>query len=1048
MFERIKTAINDSRSKRISKIVSGFNTSVPGKYKKNNDILNKCIEQGRFDLLSEFDESILTEEVIEKYSEEIASTIENSVPKRYKNNKKILRACMEQEKFELLEQFDEEKLTNQSAREIVSTFTNLVPYEYRNREIILKECINQGKFDLLEQFNGSILTEDIVDKYKKEIVQNLDDCLFSPSYKNNMELCKECIKQERFDLLGYFNIMPEEYAKKIVSTFDTYVPMDYINNISVFKECIRQERFDLLGQFNVNGYDESLLNECIKRKKFGLLIYFDKKVLPEEKIEEIINKYKTEIVSTFDSSVPYVPYIYHKSEVILKECIEQGKFNLLSNFDESILTEEVIEKYKREIVSTFDDHVPRNYLESETILKECIEQGKFNLLQFFSSDLELSDETIDKLISYFHGGKLKIATTLCINNKSLISGLMKKNDKELIQYLKFDKDILNSQELLRFYAESLSLSDEELKIKLETLLNQNDEILDTLYPRLLNKKLEKISLKNIEKLGIYSDIQVDLIELDTINFTLVSKIIESIDSSKYDLNPIMYNILKNIKSHSNLIKSLDIPNLTEDDLKHLIIIINYGNVFNINNQEDLKQFDKREKEYYQRIQDRINDKSIDIEELRQALLLKEYGLSLEESTFIYERYCKDLKSLKENLMDNTKSCIDSSLYKLLFSISIIHKTSNLEKLEYLWSTSEKNSLKNYQNVSLETLIRSKYAKMYSDSLYKIKEDDKIDESNPLMKENPNVYNILFNKEYEGEKVKFYIMDGDFNMQVHALGAYFNWERPSNFKDDWNRPKIAYHGICTSYIGNDEIATAPQAHPIYGFDNYEESALLCAGNYDLWSTSSINKYATGVDKPYSFYPPKVMIDKTRDIHNEMVLERRNNSLSKSFKREPNYVVYIVDDMNNENNFTNDNRLFKETLQASKDWGIPIVIVDRLKYAKSEMQRCEDLKQKFYETNDFKYLKQLFTKFCNNIVGCIFYDIPEVESKNKFSKEKLSQLFHEIFNYLKSSNDVKSINSLLDIVNNEEFLREYSKELYTYLETIEEESKKTDEESKHL
>ena len=75
-----------------------------------------------------------------------------------------------------------------------------------------------------------------------------------------------------------------------------------------------------------------------------------------------------------------------------------------------------------------------------------------------------------------------------------------------------------------------------------------------------------------------------------------------------------------------------------------------------------------------------------------------------------------------------------------------------------------------------------------------------------------------------------------------------------------------------------------------------------------------------------YPPKEMIDNTRPTHNEMVLERRNNTNSTNFKRLPNYIVYIVDDINNEENFQEDNQLYQETLQASIDQGIPIVIVD--------------------------------------------------------------------------------------------------------------------------
>ena len=116
-----------------------------------------------------------------------------------------------------------------------------------------------------------------------------------------------------------------------------------------------------------------------------------------------------------------------------------------------------------------------------------------------------------------------------------------------------------------------------------------------------------------------------------------------------------------------------------------------------------------------------------------------------------------------------------------------------------------------------------------------------------------------------------------------------------------------------------------------------------------------------------YPPKEMIDNTRPTHNEMVLERRNNTNSTNFKRLPNYIVYIVDDINNEENFQEDNQLYQETLQASIDQGIPIVIVERLKYAKSEKIKCDNLVQEFYITKDYKKLEEMVLTYSNNMIG---------------------------------------------------------------------------------
>ena len=129
-----------------------------------------------------------------------------------------------------------------------------------------------------------------------------------------------------------------------------------------------------------------------------------------------------------------------------------------------------------------------------------------------------------------------------------------------------------------------------------------------------------------------------------------------------------------------------------------------------------------------------------------------------------------------------------------------------------------------------------------------------------------------------------------------------------------RPKLADHGICTSYISNDQIATAVIKHPVLGFSNYENSAFLLAGNYDLNSNKVINNYSTSIYKPYNILPPREMINRTRQGHNEIVIERLLNFLRK-YKRLPNYIIYFVDGIDDPNNFSSSNSLYQETLQAA-------------------------------------------------------------------------------------------------------------------------------------
>ena len=138
----------------------------------------------------------------------------------------------------------------------------------------------------------------------------------------------------------------------------------------------------------------------------------------------------------------------------------------------------------------------------------------------------------------------------------------------------------------------------------------------------------------------------------------------------------------------------------------------------------------------------------------------------------------------------------------------------------------------------------------------------------------------------------------------------------------------------------------------------------------------------------FLHPKALIDYTRHTHNEMVFERRYMD----GKRQPNYVVLDVDDLdkamvlyekyNKSGRYVFDRKMkkgFEEgdrteeerqadlvyfALKCSKDFGIPIVVVEREKIAQNEWKK-------------------------------IVVSLKEVMDKKDFSKEEVHELLHDIF-----------------------------------------------------
>ena len=968
-------------------------------------LLGECFKKGRIDLAVNFN---LTEEIIKENIDKFYEYIKeiNDVPFKLKESISLLNKCLEEEAIDLVLKFN---ITEEIVKSNIDKFyeyikeINDVPFKLKEMISLLNKCLEESRFDLVFKFD---ISEEIVksniDKFY-EYIKEINDVPYN--LMKSIPLLNRCISENRLDLAVQFNISGDVIVENLDGFYEyikekNNVPYNLMKSIPLLNRCISENRFDLAVQFNI----------------------------PDDVMIESLDDFYEYIKKKNN-----VPYNLIQSIPLLNRCISENRFDLAVQFNipENIINENLGEFYEYIIRCNF---MPIALIQSKALLNKCIQNKNYKLASFFSKRLAVDEDLVDQIIIDFDNDEYKYSIIDLLFNDDLVEKIHSKTSSEILNYVRFNKDILYTSDMLKKYARALNIVEEELREKLRYLINKNDEILDTIYPKLLSRNFDIIKLEYIEKIGIYSDIQMELFELNNKSIKLIAKILNILNSSEYDLNSIIYNVLINLSSYSELVNSLDLDKLSEEEIKNLIYVLNRNdNIFGINNYFDLKEFDKKKDLYFAGIQSKIEVGSITIDELKISLLERKYGLSLQMAKFICDRYCADEGIVNDDVKNagGVNQEINPDLRELLSNIHKIYKSDSLDYLSFLWENSETIKTDFYSFVALESAIRAEYATMYSSSLYKLNESHRVSESHYIYSENRKIYELLLSSEYKDKKPQFYILDGDFNLQIHVLGAYRYWKRPADFKEDWNRPKIAYHGICTSYIGNDQIANARIGHPVYGFDSYESSALLCAGNYDLGSDDSIAKFATAVNKAYNFYTPQVMKDKTRHTHNEMVLERRNNLATGSFKRNPSYVVYFVDDINNSDNFSPNNELYNETLQAAIDNNIPIVIVDRLKYAKSEAKKCEQLKDKFYSQKDFQSLKQLFTKYCNNMVGCKRYDNDNSKYHDVFDENGLDSLFNEIFTYIKNQDNRELLEYLSDIIKNEQFMSKYRTVIDNYL-----------------
>ena len=1054
--------------------------TVPYNWCKNKYLFDLCCLNKRFDLLSEFDFSLFTPEFMNEYGEQILLALPNRLDVCQLSNKVLFDYCLKKERFDLVIQFKttlftEEILRNNIAK-IADQIGNKIPLQLENNELFFNYIMAQGRYDLLTQFNGKFLTPDIINKYSDYIFKQLYNELPSNLAKSQA-LLDYCLQHDKYTLVTQFDTtvltdeIIEQYKDKIISTlksngsiphhlssnkklfsyflstknfnlvfaFDRSlltddviennideilfligdnIPYKLANNKVLFKYCLEHEMYNLLHQFSnellteeiVNNYGDLLIkgineqipfslekniylfNYCLKHEYYNLLSSFDNSLLTVK----VISKYGAKIL---ESIGPNIPFNLKNNQAFLNYLFEQKRFDIIIQFNYQFFTTSIINEYGLKLLQALNNTIPQNLQPSKNLFKYCMQQKRYDLAVQFNANIftkEVIEKYRNELMDYIEGNYTSFIPDSLENNEYLLNKYLKNNRFDIATSFLLNKQLLDNENIMQKYAEQLGLTLNELKNKINYLYQKNDEIFNTLIPKLLSKRYSTINIEYLEKFAVYKDIQIKLLNLSDNEIKLISSLLNLINNEKYDTTAIIFYVLENIKQYSTLIQSIDYATLTQNQLKNLIAVLQSPkNIYNISSITELsdQNYQNIINAYFAQIDNKIKNNTISVEELKESLLQKKYGLSLEKAKFICERYCHNMKMLE-------KSELSHSIYLILEGIYDIYSSTSLEELEFLYLTSSRLKTDFYTTISLESSIRKEYAKMFSDTLYQLNPKHKLDENNELYKSNKDAYDMIMRAEYKGQKPQFYILDGDFNLQIHNLGAYRDWIRPENFKDDWERPKIAHHGICTSYISNNQIANARVRHPVYGFSEYEESALLCVGNYDLYSDESIAKFATATNKPYAFYPPKELINYTRHTHNELVLERRLNKKGETFKRKPNYVVYFVDDINNLENFSNQNVIYEETIAAAVDQNIPIIIVDRLKYAKSETKKCQDLLAYFQETLDLNALEELIVNFMNNTIACIKHLNDDREYYKYFNSYKFNNLYQRIFDFISS------------------------------------------------
>ena len=378
----------------------------------------------------------------------------------------------------------------------------------------------------------------------------------------------------------------------------------------------------------------------------------------------------------------------------------------------------------------------------------------------------------------------------------------------------------------------------------------------------------------------------------------------------------------------------------------------------------LKEFYKA-KEKYEKASNNTNenisiiakmDMKEAIEAKKEAYFQRTFGMSYKKaSTFVIE-YGSDLDNLEN--VDEEKE----------FFKNIKESLENEDMIESYISS--KNTYSLYQVNNIKKKIAKECAKTYISKFENL--DKKVDEC--LKSNDENYHEIL---EFDGKKIDMVKPKGKLDILLHSTDTNFLSARstPESFKEIWENAKTKEDHILSSVYINQEFMGMPpvgNSGVMYGFTNIPKE------NIKLIGTSDINTYSRkfSFDSTTKQYmSANTIANSSRRVYDEVAIE----------KSTPNYVV-LFDDSPDE--------VRQNTLKAASEFNIPVMYLDKLEIAKSQVLGLNDMLNTFKSTNDVNLLTNIINKYETNMAGWLL---------NRKQKEDLSHTrdidnrrFEDMFN----------------------------------------------------
>ncbi|MFI3261248.1 MAG: hypothetical protein R3Y13_06020 [bacterium] len=553
----------------------------------------------------------------------------------------------------------------------------------------------------------------------------------------------------------------------------------------------------------------------------------------------------------------------------------------------------------------------------------------------------------------------------CLAQSDLFRELcIERNNIKLAVKCTLPKDVTENKELCLLYAEELGLDIIDFYTKIKYVVNyykRNENVFETIIASSLKENIFKLESEHFERFINDVSVQLGILKLSEKENILFNEIIKRYSYKDFELSTMIVEIIKNINYYEQLINKLKIEELTEKDIVTIIKVIKKPeNKYNINNIEDIRNYDEKKKIY---VKENIDKK--DLEEAKEILLEYIFEISYEEAKKINLYYFNDRN--KKVLNDLKETELPDNIYTYFELLNNILEEKSKENIVLIYKQNIDKKLYT-KEIPFETYLRSEYIKLYSKTLYNPEEEKCINKTVSYNEKNVNVF----------------IPRENFKFMVHCIGSCSNNQDigNTNYQKDWEyRPQLQDHFLACSYMSENGIYSLRSKDSIIlGFNELEAGSLHGMGDTDI---DSIGYYATSYNGSKElmdmnngrarFFVPSLMLNSINNGYNEIVIERRNLVQEKKsgLKKTADYII-MMSDLIEEQNLMLLNQLYKEKFSfITKEDQINISENKTKKSISEILENYNDAINKMAKEINIKK-EILIEKYTEDILNAIYFE----------------------------------------------------------------------------